>query len=199
MAARAPTQWDEAEAPPLFNYQHAIPQAYRNQLALENIGNGKKLAARAAKAYIAMQAAAARDGVHFLPISAYRTHEHQTRDYNDSIEAYVREGHSHDEAVALTQRCYAIPGTSEHEAGLAVDVGDMLAPETDIRYSFEDTVSFAWLQKNCTKYGFILRFRAETFAITHIHYEPWHYRYVGANHAERIVERGITLEEYSKA
>ncbi|MGD9560568.1 MAG: D-alanyl-D-alanine carboxypeptidase family protein, partial [Oscillospiraceae bacterium] len=56
-----------------------------------------------------------------------------------------------------------------------------------------------WLQQNCTRFGFIYRYQKETEAITHIAWEPWHYRYVGANHAEVIAERGVTLEEYIEA
>ena len=62
--------------------------------------------------------------------------------------------------------------------------------------SFENTPAFAWLQENCVRFGFIMRYAADTFDITHINYEPWHYRYVGANHAEAIEEKDITLEEY---
>jgi D-alanyl-D-alanine carboxypeptidase len=77
-----------------------------------------------------------------------------------------------------------------------MDIGDPSVPGTDIKDGFGETPAFAWLQEHATEYGFIFRYRKETEAITGIAYEPWHYRYVGANHAEKIVELNITLEEY---
>ena len=61
---------------------------------------------------------------------------------------------------------------------------------------FEKTPEYAWLQKNCAKYGFILRYRQGKEYITGYIYEPWHYRYVGPEHAANIMSWGITFEEY---
>ena len=88
----------------------------------------------------------------------------------------------------------AIPGTSEHEIGLAVDIVDdnyqMLENEQ------ENTPVQKWLKKNCWKYGFILRYPENKKKITGVIYEPWHYRYVGKTAAKEIMSKGICLEEY---
>lgn len=85
----------------------------------------------------------------------------------------------------------AKPGTSEHQSGLAFDV--------TTRYDsgcFVDTKQFRWLAEHCWEYGFILRYPEGREDITGIPYEPWHYRYVGAEIAQEIRENGWTLEEY---
>ncbi len=193
---RTPTPYDEDDMPYLFNYENFIPDEYTENLEMKDVGGGHQMAVRAADAFIDMQAAAKEDGVSLVPLSGYRSNERQTNNYNASIQNYISQGYSQEEAVSRTQGYYAIPGTSEHEAGLAMDIGDINAPNTNIDDSFDTTESFAWLIENCTTYGFILRYDDDTFDITHINYEPWHYRYVGANHAEIIVEHDITLEEY---
>ena len=179
--------YDEAGIPALFNATHPIPETYTMDLV--SIGNNHTMDAPAARAYLAMAEAAKSDGVKLVPISGYRTHERQTNNYNASIQRYVDQGKTKEEATKLTQDYYAIPGTSEHEAGLAVDVNSL-------DDSFENTPEFKWLQENAQQFGFILRYRRETKEITRVNYEPWHYRYVGTNHAARINELDITLEEY---
>jgi len=83
----------------------------------------------------------------------------------------------------------AIPGTCEHELGLAVDIN------ADKEQSSNEEV-YNWLAENAWRYGFILRYPKGKEDITGIDYEPWHYRYVGKEVAKEIYEEGITLEEY---
>ena len=199
MPALATGPYDEAEMPVLFNFENAIPQAYTDALlngGMVDVGNGQKMEERAAAAYLDMVAAAKADGVSLTALSGYRSNERQANNYNASIERYLAQGYSPDEAKRRTEGYYAIPGTSEHEAGLAMDIGDAGVPSANIQDSFEKTDAFAWLQEHAGEYGFILRYREEDFDTTHIHYEPWHYRYVGANHAAAIEKQGVTLEEY---
>ncbi|NLW78362.1 MAG: hypothetical protein GXY32_02975 [Ruminococcaceae bacterium] len=198
---RASTPYDEAATPPLYNYQNPIPDTVKvgwgqaetdpdiTYVNLVDIGNGQQMETRAAAAFTAMQKAAAADGVELTPVSGYRTHQQQTNNYNAAIQRYRDQGYSEAEALARTQRYYAIPGTSEHEAGLAIDINW-------VDDGFAQTAAYTWLQEHCTEYGFIYRYQADTEDITHIAWEPWHYRYVGANHAEAITGKGITLEEY---
>ena len=84
-----------------------------------------------------------------------------------------------------------IPGGSEHNAGLAMDI-------CSLSESFEDTDEFAWLNENAADFGFILRYPkdARSKNITKVIYEPWHFRYVGVEAAKEIKAKGITLEEY---
>ena len=92
----------------------------------------------------------------------------------------------------------AIPGHSEHECGLAADIIDSGSagwsdPLIDKQ---EDMPAQKWLMEHCQDYGFILRYPKDKEDITGIIYEPWHYRYVGKEHAKEIMEKGISLEEY---
>ena len=88
----------------------------------------------------------------------------------------------------------ALPGTSEHQLGLSMDILDVDNPDLD--NSQEWTPTQQWLMKHCYEYGFILRYPNGTSELTGIIYEPWHYRYVGRAVAEEITSLGITLEEY---
>ena len=92
----------------------------------------------------------------------------------------------------------AKPGHSEHECGLAIDIIDSASagwadPLIDKQ---EDMPAQKWLMENCQNYGFILRYPKDKEDITQIIYEPWHYRYVGTEHAKAIMESGVCLEEY---
>ena len=89
----------------------------------------------------------------------------------------------------MTAQYIAVPGTSEHSLGLAVDLNSL-------EESFEQTAQFKWLIEHCAEYGFILRYPKDKEDITGISYEPWHYRYVGEDHAAKIMEQGLCLEEY---
>ena len=91
----------------------------------------------------------------------------------------------------------AVPGTSEHQLGLALDIVDVANQVLDERQ--ENTEVQKWLMKNSWKYGFILRYPTDKSDITGISYEPWHYRYVGKEAAKEIYEAGICLEEYLNA
>ena len=88
----------------------------------------------------------------------------------------------------------AVPGTSEHQTGLAVDIVDMNYQLLDEKQ--EDTAVQKWLIKNSYKYGFILRYPSDKSEITGINYEPWHYRYVGKDVAKEVYEQGVCFEEY---
>ncbi len=88
----------------------------------------------------------------------------------------------------------AVPGISEHQLGLAVDIVDMDNRHLD--ESQECTAVQQWLINHSCEYGFILRYPNEKSSITGIIYEPWHYRYAGREHAEQIHRLGVCLEEY---
>lgn len=187
VATRDKTPYDEEDMPDLFNFENPIPAGYEYDLI--EVGSGQQMQRQAGEAFKDMYRAAKEEGIELTPVSGYRTHERQKNNYNASIQRYLDQGLSQDAAVSRTQQYYAIPGTSEHEAGVAMDIGW-------IEDSFETSAAFEWLQKNAETYGFIMRYASDTYDITRINYEPWHYRYVGANHAEKINELGITLEEY---
>lgn len=153
------------------------------------IGDGYKLDEKAAAAWKAMQAAAWEDGVSLWAISAYRPLERQIELYNQKVQEYKNAGYSEADAKVQAGKWVAVPGTSEHTLGLAVDI-------CSLEENFENSSQFKWLQSNCAAFGFILRYPKDKVDITKISYEPWHYRYVGSNHAQIIMDEKICLEEY---
>lgn len=179
----------EAAMPILVNPHNKLPDNYKPEV--EVIGNGCSYSydRTALVAYRAMAAAAKAEGITLSPVSAYRSHEKQTTNFNNKQKEYENMGYTPEKAYAATAQLIAVPGTSEHELGLAIDLNSL---ET----SFEETKTFKWLFANCAEYGFILRYPKDKTEITEISYEPWHYRYVGSNHAKLIMEQGICLEEY---
>lgn len=141
-----------------------------------------------------MLADAKKDGMNLAICSAYRSVEKQKELYNLYMGNEVRSGKSYWQALEETIKSTAYPGKSEHNLGLAVDI--VSAKYTALDEKQKDTPEAKWLAENCHKYGFILRYPVDKTDVTGIIYEPWHYRYVGKEDAKKIMERGITLEEY---
>lgn len=121
--------------------------------------------------------------------SGYRTNETQTRYYQNKVDDLIAQGIDEEEAKKEASKNIAIPGTSEHEVGLDVDIN-----EKEVEWTTEKF--YKWLENNSYKYGFILRYPYGKTDITGIKYEPWHYRYVGKDHAPIMYQEGLTLEEY---
>lgn len=124
----------------------------------------------AAKAFQAMSAAAARDGVILAPISGFRSVADQQQVFF-GVKAQRRQG--------VTQRAEvsAPPGYSEHHTGYAIDIGDGKVPATNLSQTFEQTGAFKWLERNATVYNFELSFPKNN--PQGVVYEPWHWRFVG--------------------
>lgn len=134
-----------------------------------------------------MFAAAKLQAINLEVVSAYRSYSYQQSIYN----GYVQ---SSGQAAADAES--ARPGYSEHQTGLAVDIG-----ATDgvcsLEQCFGATPEGEWLAANSYKYGFILRYTADKVAITGYEYEPWHFRYVGTALSNEMHKDGIeTLEEF---
>ncbi len=127
-------------------------------------------------------------------ISGHRSRSYQEKLFDNKVQSYVNEGYKESYAKKLAAKSVAIPGTSEHQLGLAVDIIDNGHWATDA--SQADTPTQQWLMENCWEYGFILRYPIGSSEITGIIYEPWHYRYVGLEMARELRALGITLEEY---
>lgn len=152
---------------------------------------------RAAGAYSDMYNAAKAEGITLYLRSGYRSISEQKANYNASVNRYMKDGKSQEEATLLTDQYYTKPGQSEHHTGLAFDI---ITPEyhNDIRTlddRFAETEAYKWLVKNCASYGFILRYPKDKVDITKINYEPWHYRYVGVEMSNFITKNGMCLEE----
>lgn len=88
----------------------------------------------------------------------------------------------------------AKPGTSEHHTGLAIDFG--LFDSAGAYYDYDGSGDYAWINKNCQKYGFVVRFNESKKNLTNVYYEPWHFRYLGIPHATELTKLGLCLEEY---
>ena len=126
--------------------------------------------------------------------SAYRSHNDQIYLHNRRIQRFLDQGYSEEDAKREAARRVAIPGTSEHELGLALDIVDINYQNLDEKQ--ETMPAQKWLMANSWKYGFVLRYPNEKSDITGIIYEPWHYRYVGVELAKELYESGLCLEEY---
>lgn len=122
-----------------------------------------------------------------VPVSGWRSQAEQQAIWDDTLE---REGEN------FTRKYVALPGCSEHQTGLAIDLGEAAGEIDFIRPRFpEDGVCGAF-RRAAAGYGFIQRYRREKEAVTTIAEEPWHFRYVGAPHAALMEENGLCLEEY---
>lgn len=129
-----------------------------------------------------------------IVVSAYRSHSYQEGLYERRIQRFVDQGYDYETAVIEAGKRVAVPGTSEHELGLAVDIVDVNYQTLDKKQ--ENTEAQKWLMENSWKYGFILRYPNEKSEVTGIIYEPWHYRYVGKELAKELHDSGLCLEEY---
>lgn len=174
----------------LVNKWHHIPNDY--EMELKELSNGQSVDKRIYLALQEMFDAARSDGVYPIVIVGYRTIEQQQYLLDKRVAAYKAEGYSANEAKAIAEAWVAIPGTSEHQIGIAVDI------DADDIHSTEDEV-YEWFSQNAYKYGFILRYPQDKTELTGIKYEPWHYRYVGIEAATDIKSQGICLEEYLTA
>lgn len=126
--------------------------------------------------------------------SDYRSQETQQRLFNNQHNRLIVQGYSEENARTEAGKVVAVPGTSEHQLGLAVDIVDIENQILD--EDQEKTAVQKWLMENSWRYGFILRYPNDKSNITGIIYEPWHYRYVGKEAAKEIYDLDVCLEEY---
>ncbi len=124
-----------------------------------------------------------------IVVSGFRSYQEQRELWESSLSENGRE---------FTEQYVARPLHSEHQTGLAVDVGLNVEEIDFIRPYFPDEGKCRAFRLNAAKYGFILRYPADKVHITRISHEPWHFRYVGVPHAEIMEQNGLTLEEYTE-
>lgn len=181
------TQWNLL----LVNRDYILPDDFDVDLApaVDSLPNGAQLDSRVAPHYNEMYLAALEDGIELEPISGYRSVEHQRRNFENKINSYINEGYDKIEATKLAATHILPPGTSEHNAGLAMDI-------CSLYQNFDETEEFAWLNENAADYGFILRYPKNKEDKTDIIYEPWHWRYVGVETAKAVKASGLCYEEY---
>lgn len=185
----------------LVNHTNPMPEGYTFDTAKcgSQTSVNNTLQTAACEAFLQMQAAAAADGVTIWMQSGYRSVEYQANLYQRKTQQYLDKGYDEATAKELAAGIVNPPGYSEHNCGLAADLN---SPEhTGLDEGFENTAAFTWLCAHAGDYGFILRYPKgeEAEAITEITYEPWHWRYVGAENAARINASGLCFEEYIAA
>ena len=179
----------------LINPTHAIEKEL--EMTFDEV-QGYKFDSRIAGRVRELIAAAKEDGYSLAIVSGYRTMDRSRVLYAHKIAEYQAMGY--DEATARVEaaKWVAPPGTSEHHSGLAMDIvsGDYYTKYSDLVEEFENEPEAVWLRETCARCGFILRFPKDKVEVTGINYEPWHFRYVGEEHAAAIMEQGLCLEEY---
>lgn len=175
----------------LVNRWNPIPEEY--ELTLTGLVNDQSVDSRIYPELQQMFDDARAAGMMPQISSSYRTAKMQQELMDEKIAEYQAEGNSYEDAKALAEKWVAIPGTSEHQIGIAVDI-------TTADWQQQDaSVIWQWLEQNSYRYGFILRYTAEKTDITGVIAEPWHFRYVGKEAAKEIYEQGVCLEEYLDA
>jgi zinc D-Ala-D-Ala carboxypeptidase len=138
-------------------------------------------------AYKEMEAAAKTAGFNITAFSGFRSYEYQTTLYENYK---ARDGKEN------ADRYSARPGHSEHQTGLAFDIGELGREDLWLTAEFGETPAGQWLVQNAHTYGFILRYPKGKEDVTGFMYESWHFRYVGKDVAKKVNESGVTLEEY---
>ncbi|QED48288.1 M15 family metallopeptidase [Cytobacillus dafuensis] len=147
------------------------------------------------KSYLRQQAATAlesmfsdaeKQGLNLFAVSGYRSFDRQTAVFNAEVKKYGEE-----KAV----QAVAIPGSSEHQTGLSIDISSQSA-NFELSEQFGETIEGKWVAENAHRFGFIIRYPKGKEGITGYKYEPWHLRYVGKEAAKTIYQKQLTLEEY---
>ncbi len=192
----------------LLNRQYELPENFKWDLVYWSNGqyvdalylnceehNSVKAVDRAAYQPLKdMFADASAAGVPLQLVSAYRSIHLQDKLFTRSVNSYISQGYSEADAINKANYSRTFSGTSEHNTGLGFDILEQ--GNFSLSSSFENTNQFKWLMENAENYGFILRYDKDKTTQTGIMYEPWHFRYVGVEHAKRINELDMCLEEY---
>lgn len=184
---------DVSEEILLVNKENPLPDTYRPEL-VKLRSYGVEVAQEMYEDLTDMLNDGEAEGLVFWVASGYRSMERQRELLDEDIEALIRRGSSPSEAYEEVVQETMPVGCSEHATGLAVDI---VAKDYQILDEKQErTEEIQWLQENCSRYGFILRYPKGKEDITKVSYESWHFRYVGKTAAEDIMESGLTLEEY---
>ncbi|WP_413374938.1 D-alanyl-D-alanine carboxypeptidase family protein [Paenibacillus taichungensis] len=178
----------------IVNKQRSLPEGYEpDDLVEPNVpfsfdGPHEKRHMRkeAAEALEKLFAGAKADDIELRAVSGYRSYERQVSIYNNNVKTKGKE---------YTDRVSSVPGHSEHQTGLAIDVSSPSVGNA-IEEVFGTSKEGQWLAEHAAEYGFIIRYPKGEEGITGYVYEPWHIRYVGTDLAPDVVKSGLTLEEY---
>ena len=176
----------------LINKQHTIPEDY--EFTLGTLKGSMRCDERIIEPLTQMFAAAKADGVNLVVRSPYRDMARQEYLFERKVKNFQTTGMSYMDAYKKASITVTVPGASEHQVGLAVDITSDTYPSLET--GFADTEGGKWLAEHSWEYGFILRYPLGKEEVTGIQFEPWHFRYVGVDAAEAITSQNITLEEF---
>ena len=176
----------------LVNDWNPLPAGYDDGVTFTTVSGGKQVDSRIIDAVNRMLADAS--AYDLAVVSAYRPESEQNTLYWRKVQQYTDKGYSNLEAQKVGGTIVKRPGFSEHNCGLAMDVGG--SGDYTLEQTFANTPAYTWLMEHCADYGFILRFPEGKEDITGVIYEPWHYRYVGMEAARYIMDNDLCLEEY---
>ncbi len=185
----------------LVNPWNYVPEGYApelKELPSSVAVSGQKVDSNCYDALMRMMNDCMKAGHQVCVVSSYRTQAYQQSLFDRQVAKQMAALNcTREEAEQIAATISAIPGTSEHQLGLAVDIVDTRSWElSEIQETLPGQI---WLMENSWRYGFILRYPNGTTAETGIIYEPWHYRYVGTEVAAELHESGQTLEGYLAA
>ena len=181
----------------LVNKQNTISLSFEPE-SLASVDGTYELDSRVVPFIQEMIQAAGAEGIQLRLVSAYRDADLQQYLYQQEINSYKAQGYSQAAAIEEAGRWVAIPGTSEHQTGLAADIVsyDWLVAGKGLTTDFATDPAAIWLKEHANEFGFILRYPEDKTEITGIGFEPWHYRFVGKAAATVIMDEKICLEEY---
>ena len=174
----------------LVNRQYRISDAFTpDDLTEAQVpGQVREMRAEAAAALEEMYAACLEEtGCQLISVSGYRSYSKQEKLYKAKLQRVNGK-------KELAEEYVAPPGASEHQLGLAMDIGQQSKPT--LNEKFAETEGGIWARENCWRFGFILRYGEEWEDITGYKYEPWHFRYVGKDLAKEIHDAGVPFETW---
>ena len=160
--------------------------------------SGEVMDARIAEGFSRMISDGEAQGLSFILESGYRSFGYQQDIYNSVYNKNLQDSSTSEEAIQKTEAYIAIPGSSEHMTGLALDITEpsLHHIENGLIEEFEDTAEGQWLHSHAPEYGFVLRYPRDKEEDIDVNYESWHFRYVGVENAKYMQENDLVLEEY---
>ncbi|MCR5594966.1 MAG: M15 family metallopeptidase [Lachnospiraceae bacterium] len=176
----------------LVNKNHPISEDYT--FTLGTIKGSMQCDERIIPDLYAMIEAAYNDGINLIICSPYRNDSRQQMLFDRKVNKYMAQGMSYMDAYKVAAQVVTIPGSSEHQIGLAIDF--ITDNHSSLDEAFGQTPAGIWIAEHSYEYGFIIRYPEGKEDITGIEFEPWHLRYVGKKAAKVIYEESITLEEF---
>lgn len=181
----------------LVNKQHPIPDDYELKLGSISTPRGRmKCDRRIISDLNNMFEDAKEEGINLVVCSPYRPSSRQDYLFDKKVKKYIKQGNSYMDAYYLTAQAVTIPGASEHEIGLALDI--VSDKYSGLNEGFGTSDAGIWLEKHCAEYGFVIRYPRGKESITGIEFEPWHFRYVGKKAAKVMREQDLCLEEFTE-